>query len=69
MPRKDRFSFMPDERLVQAGRRGAARRWGPARRLHLGDLTPERREIILRMVEAERRAQERESQSATPEAA
>jgi hypothetical protein len=41
-----------DRRAVEAGKRGAERRWGPPRRLHLGDLTPEQRRLVLARVEA-----------------
>ena len=43
-----------DPRLVEAGHRGAERRWGPARRPYIGDLPPEQRRLILAAIEAER---------------
>ena len=52
---------------AQAGRLGAAKRWGPPRRVHLGDLTPEQREIVLAFIEAQRNASAR--RQSTPEAA
>lgn len=33
---------------------GARRRWGPPRRLNIGDLSPEQRQRILDLIEAER---------------
>ena len=53
-----------DPRLVEAGKRGALRRWGPSHRPYIGDLRPERRQNILARIEAEREAQSREGQAA-----
>ena len=41
---------MPDSRTthhVEAGRKGAAKRWGPPRRISIGDLTPDQRRLVL----------------------
>ena len=43
-------------RLVASGKRGAERRWGPPRLLHIGDLTAEQRQLVLARVEALRNA-------------
>lgn len=40
----------------ERGRIGAARRWGPKRRLNIGDLTPAQREVVLGLIEAQRLA-------------
>lgn len=40
---------------AEAGKRGAQRRWGPPRRIHIGDLAPAQRELVLAAIEAERR--------------
>jgi hypothetical protein len=49
--------------VTEAGRLGARKRWGPPRRIHIGDLTPAQRELIMAAIEAERRklAREREA--------
>lgn len=38
--------------LVEAGRRGARRRWGAQRIVRLDSLTPEARRLVLALVEA-----------------
>jgi hypothetical protein len=38
--------------LVEAGHRGARRRWGPPRIARLDDLTVEQRRLILALIEA-----------------
>ena len=43
------------------GRSGARKRWGPRRRHNVADLDAVRRERVEAFIEAERRAQERES--------
>ena len=49
-----------DPRLKEAGRRGAARRWGPAgtQVVKIGDLTPAQRHLVLALVEAARSAKD-----------
>ena len=59
MPRA--VSISRDPSKVRAGRIGARSRWGTPRRVHIGDLPPARRAVVLALIEAERRAQERES--------
>ena len=49
-----------DPRLAEAGRRGNLKRWGPPRRPYIGDLAPERRRVILALIEAERERLARE---------
>lgn len=41
---------------VDAGKRGAERRWGPPRRFNIGDLTPAQRELVAGLIEAQRLA-------------
>ena len=38
--------------VVEAGKKGARKRWGPPRRIHIGDLKPWQREKILEFVAA-----------------
>lgn len=45
-----------DPRLVEAGKRGARRRWGPPRVVRLDALTPEQRDVVLALIEAQRAA-------------
>lgn len=45
-----------DPRLVESGRRGAEKRWGPPRVVRLHDLTAEQRRLVLALVEAARNA-------------
>ena len=57
---------MPDSRTthhVEAGRKGAAKRWGPPRRISIGDLTPDQRRLVLAMIEAERQANAAKAES------
>ncbi len=42
--------------LVEAGRRGAERRWGPRRVVRLDDLTVEQRRLIMALVDAAKAA-------------
>lgn len=49
-----------DPRLVEAGYRGAARRWGPQRKIHIGDLSPAQRELVIQFIEAQRKADVKE---------
>ena len=53
-----------DPRLVEAGRRSALVRWGPPRRLNLGDLTPDQRRLVLALVDAQRQANAQTAQAA-----
>jgi hypothetical protein len=50
--------YMANDLKVRAGRIGAQRRWGPRRRLNIGDLTPDQRELVLGVIEAQRIANE-----------
>lgn len=50
--------------MAERGQRGAQKRWGPPRRIHIGDLPPERRQFLLSLIEAERKAQAREKSAA-----
>lgn len=45
-----------DPVLVEAGKRGAEQRWGPPRRVHIGDLTPDQRRLVLALIDAQRLA-------------
>lgn len=40
----------------EMGLRGAAARWGPRRRLVISDLSPEQRNVVLALVDAQRAA-------------
>lgn len=40
--------------LVEAGKRGAEKRWGPVSRPYIGDLPPNQRRLILAAIAAER---------------
>ena len=55
-------SLMSDKNpvLVEAGKRGAEKRWGPpgTRTVRLGDLTPAQRRLVLALVDAARSEQE-----------
>lgn len=42
--------------FAAAGKRGAAKRWGPPRLLHVGDLSPDQRRLVLAFVEMARAA-------------
>lgn len=44
-----------DPRLVESGRRGALKRWGPPKTIRLDDLPPEQRAFIVELVEVARR--------------
>jgi hypothetical protein len=46
------LSFESKPTHSERGKRGAERRWGPPRRIHIGDLTAEQRELVLARVEA-----------------
>lgn len=48
-----------DPRLKEAGKRGAARRWGPAgtQVVKIGDLTAEQRHLVIALVDAARSQQ------------
>lgn len=52
--------------VAEAGRRGGLTKWaghvGPVRP-YIGDIQPERRRVILALIEAERHAQEREQRA------
>lgn len=48
------LSSIKDPVKVRAGHASAARRWGPPRRLNIGDLTPAQRQVVLALVEAQR---------------
>lgn len=53
--RRDRlFASAKDERLAEAGRKGARRRWGPARLVRLDDLGPIERRLVLALIDAAR---------------
>jgi hypothetical protein len=59
---------------VEAGRHGAAKRWGPGRRtVRLDDLTPDERRLVLALVDGARAAEGSSQAGATspsaPEAA
>ena len=41
---------------AESSRRAAEARWGPKRRLNIGDLSPEQRRVVLALVEAQRAA-------------
>ncbi len=56
-----------DPRLVEAGRRGARRRWGEQRVARLDQLDPTVRLVILALVEADKAA--RTERALEPEAA
>ncbi len=43
-----------DPRKVAAGHAGVRARWGPPRRLNIGDLTGPQREVVLGLIEAQR---------------
>lgn len=45
---------------VEAGRKGAAKRWGEPRVIHIGDLTPAQRRLVLALIEAQRESNERD---------
>ena len=44
------------DKMVAAGLRAAEVRWGPRRHIHIGDLPPSKREIVLKCIEAQRHA-------------
>jgi hypothetical protein len=41
---------------AERGRRGAEVRWGPARKAYFADLTPEQRQVVLALIDAQRNA-------------
>lgn len=49
-------SVSKDPVLVEAGRRGALKRWGPPIRVRLDDFDADEREAILAAIEAKRAA-------------
>lgn len=46
----------PAPSMQARGQRGAEARWGPPRRLRIGDLTPEQRRLVAALVDAQREA-------------
>jgi hypothetical protein len=56
-----------DERLSEIGRLGAATRWGPTRRINLGDLDPAGRRIVLASIAAIRAERARDAAAQDPQ--
>lgn len=52
MSYQDRFHTSPSVR----GKKGAEVRWGPPRRIHIGDLSADQRRLVVALVEAQRSA-------------
>jgi hypothetical protein len=50
-PERNRVLSIKDPVFVEAGRRGAATRWGPPRRARLDDLSPAQRGLVLALIE------------------
>ena len=50
------FSVSKNPVLVEAGKQGALKRWGPpgTRTVNIGDLTPPQRRLVLALIEAAR---------------
>lgn len=57
---------MKDPKLVAAGKRGAEKRWGPARVVRLDNLTPAQRRLVLALIEAVRESNQNPYLSAEP---
>lgn len=58
MPNKEKLT------PAECGRIGGVRRWGPRRRVNLGDLTPAQRRLVLALIAAAREEPAREENAA-----